>query len=314
MGTFRFLKILAAIAALCVATLPAHAADKPSPAMWKLESGGSTLYFLGSMHALPQGLEWKTPVIERALGEADVFYFETAVSSGSLRTTQTVLAKESFLPEGQTLTGMMSAKGAQTLKGLVSELRLDFDQINRLRPWSAGMYLGSVATASRKFSYGVDTQVAQFSLSRQKPRRYFETARQQVEMLASLDKGPISGFEEALADIRRAPEMLDRLVIAWKTGNTAEIERFALDGLAKSNQTRRIMLDERNQNWVGQIPTLIRQKRTFFVTVGAAHLIGKGSVIALLCAQDLPVRRIDTASGGASNACPAPRPAARSAA
>lgn len=41
------------------------------------------------------------------------------------------------------------------------------------------------------------------------------------------------------------------------------------------------MLDNRNKNWVVQLPELMKDK-SIFVAVGAAHLAGKNGVINLL--------------------------------
>jgi uncharacterized protein YbaP (TraB family) len=286
---------------------------KPSPAMWKLESGGSTMYFLGSMHVLPAELEWMTPSIQQAMAEADIFYFETAMSAGSSRRAEEVIAKEAYLPQGKTLSGMLTPQGRKDLEELARDLNLDLPRLNRLRPWTAGLALGAAAARSRNFTYGVDMQVAQYSQIRQKPRRYFETTREQMEMLVKLDAGGMDGFEESLRDFRRTPETLDRMTGAWAKGDIAALTSFALDGLNKSPATRKVLLEDRNRNWVAQVPALLKQKRTFFITVGAAHLYGPQSVVELLCAQKLPVQRIDTASGRSSSACGTARPMARNA-
>jgi hypothetical protein len=42
------------------------------------------------------------------------------------------------------------------------------------------------------------------------------------------------------------------------------------------------MLDDRNSAWVPQIEKMVGEKRTFFITVGAAHLVGLMGVPAQL--------------------------------
>jgi uncharacterized protein YbaP (TraB family) len=94
------------------------------------------------------------------------------------------------------------------------------------------------------------------------------------------------------------------MTTAWVTGNMTALDALALDGLNKSPETRKVLLEDRNRKWVAQIPGLLKQKRTYFVTVGAAHMAGPGSVVDLLCKQGLPVQRVDTASGRSRSACP----------
>jgi uncharacterized protein YbaP (TraB family) len=301
---------LAAIVALSVFSGAAVAAEqKPSPAMWKLESGGTTVYFLGSMHALPAGLEWKTPVIERVMEEADIFYFEIVMSQRSARSAQGTLSREAYLPEGKTLSGMLSPRGRDDLAAVAKELGLNPEFLDRMRPWAAGLTLTSAAGRSRSFTAGVDTQVAQFSLTRQKTRRYFETAESQVEAMSKLDD--VLAFETGLRDFRRAPETIDRMTSAWVKGDLTALGALLEEGMKESPNSRKVILDERNQAWAKQFPEILRQKRTFLVTVGAAHLFGPGSLVELLCAEKLPVERLDTASGRTTPVCRTSAVAAR---
>jgi uncharacterized protein YbaP (TraB family) len=277
------------------------AAPKPSPAMWKIESGGTTVYFLGSMHVLPDGLEWMTPVIERAMSQSDVFYFEIVMSSRSARSAQSVLAKEAYLPAGKTLSGMLSRRGREDLRRVAMDLGLDLAQLDRLRPWTAGIAIGAAASRTQSYSHGADMRVAQYSQERQKSRRYFETAPDQMVALAKLDN--VAEFETSLREMRRTPEMLNRMAMAWVTGDLEKLDAVALSGLNDSPDTRKVILDERNQAWAKQFPSIMLQKRTFFVTVGVAHLFGPGSLVELLCGQKLPVQHLDTATGRTRPAC-----------
>jgi uncharacterized protein YbaP (TraB family) len=49
------------------------------------------------------------------------------------------------------------------------------------------------------------------------------------------------------------------------------------------------LLNERNQDWARQIQGMLDEKRTFFVTVGIAHLVGPQGVPALLRAKGITV-------------------------
>jgi uncharacterized protein YbaP (TraB family) len=49
------------------------------------------------------------------------------------------------------------------------------------------------------------------------------------------------------------------------------------------------LLDDRNQAWVPKITAMLREKHTFFITVGAGHLTGPKGVPALLRAAGYTV-------------------------
>ena len=70
----------------------------------------------------------------------------------------------------------------------------------------------------------------------------------------------------------------------------------------------RLILDQRNRNWMPQIESMLAAKKTTFITVGAAHLVGPGSVMEMLCKRGWKVQRIKTGPTDPPPACPAAPP------
>ena len=59
--------------------------------------------------------------------------------------------------------------------------------------------------------------------------------------------------------------------------------------LADQPDVKKALLTDRNQRWALQIQTMLREKRVFFITVGAGHLAGPDGVPALLRAAGYKV-------------------------
>ena len=57
-------------------------ARAPGPAIWLVEKGGGKLYVVGAATPLPHQLAWKSPRLERALGQADVLLIPPKASVG----------------------------------------------------------------------------------------------------------------------------------------------------------------------------------------------------------------------------------------
>jgi uncharacterized protein YbaP (TraB family) len=306
-ATTRRINVLAMGLALAVSASAGHAAaaKQPNVAMWKLASGGTTIYLFGSIHVLPADTVWKNPVIEKAMAESDIFYFETVLGEGGSRKMQTVMNRDAMLPKGKKLSAMLSEKGKTDLKALSQELGLDMAGVDRLRPWAAMSLLSSAVGRDEAVVPGVDYQVGAVSLQNRKHRRYFAMPLDHGAILGRLDEGGPQVFEAALRDIRNTRRNFRQLVDGWLAGETDRVLGLGTSGLNAHPVTRRILLDERNEAWVKEVPQMLREKRTFFVTVGAAHLSGQGSVIDLLCRQGHAVQRIHTASNRTEQACPA---------
>lgn len=140
----------------------------PSPAFWKLETGTGTMYFLGSMHVLPLGFKWRTPIIERAMEASDVFVFEVSMGGGSIRDGLAHISGDWRLPKGETLSSKLSEQGKKDLAAVTKELGINLKALDRFRPWAALKIIEEMSTENHKdgvlvSEYGVDDRVAQFS-------------------------------------------------------------------------------------------------------------------------------------------------------
>ncbi|MEL1255669.1 TraB/GumN family protein [Flavobacterium sp. DGU38] len=119
---------------------------------------------------------------------------------------------------------------------------------------------------------------------------FIETAKQR--------KLPIIGLEtvklqmEAFAKSYTDTEMIDalkessaeettKLVSQYKQENITAIYDSFSENKYMSKKTKEIILDNRNENWIKQLPGLM-QNESLFIAVGSAHLAGESGVINLL--------------------------------
>jgi uncharacterized protein YbaP (TraB family) len=75
---------------------------------------------------------------------------------------------------------------------------------------------------------------------------------------------------------------------------------------ARKPREKRLLLDRRNRNWLPQIEGMMVSGQTTFVTVGAAHLAGPGSVLDMLCVRGWKVHRLKTGPSTPPPACTMP--------
>lgn len=119
---------------------------------------------------------------------------------------------------------------------------------------------------------------------------FIETAKQR--------KLPIIGLEtvklqmEAFAKSYTDTEMIDalkessaeettKLVSQYKQENITAIYDSFSENKYMSKKTKEIILDNRNENWIKQLPGLM-QNESLFIAVGSAHLAGESGVINFL--------------------------------
>ncbi|GAA6768987.1 TraB/GumN family protein [Flavobacterium sp. CGRL1] len=77
------------------------------------------------------------------------------------------------------------------------------------------------------------------------------------------------------------PEETAKLVSTYKDENIESLYDITTDERFTSKKTKKIILDERNLNWVKSMAELVKKQSVFFA-VGSAHLGGEFGVINLL--------------------------------
>jgi uncharacterized protein YbaP (TraB family) len=75
---------------------------------------------------------------------------------------------------------------------------------------------------------------------------------------------------------------MKKLVEAWRTGDTATVEKIVLADLKAEPVLYQRLLVERNRNWMPQLENCLRRTSPCFVVVGAAHLVGPQGLLAML--------------------------------
>ena len=88
---------------------------------------------------------------------------------------------------------------------------------------------------------------------------------------------------------------LDDMVKSWAKGDVETLDKIMIEqDLAETPEIYQALLVNRNANWVTKIDQLIKtEPGTYFIAVGAAHLVGKDSVSSKLEPLGLSVERVE---------------------
>jgi len=115
----------------------------------------------------------------------------------------------------------------------------------------------------------------------------------QLGLFTSLTKQEQDAMlRETLQEISNFKKDLQGIIDAWKTGDTQALQKLMLEAMRDYPQLHKKLLIDRNKQWVDKLQKLHASGKTVFVVVGAAHLIGKDSVIDLLSGKGLKARQL----------------------
>jgi uncharacterized protein YbaP (TraB family) len=276
------------------------------PALWKIENGESVVYLFGSHHILRRNTDWITGTLATLVEDADAFVFEAEITEERIPDAQDFIDESGFLPRGASLNTMLSEETRNSLRSLLRGLPLDPDEVDRLEPWLAMLTLSSAYYGKRRYTVeaGADVRIMGAAFRAEKPIRYFETPRQQLEYFAeAMRHAPAEGFEVVVDSLRNDPDLIVENVRAWRAGNVEEMAASIRGFFAYNPDALRILLDERNVEWATQIEEMLTEEQTIFITVGVGHLGGPGSIIEILCRNGWSVERVPTDGEEVPQAC-----------
>jgi uncharacterized protein len=318
MGSLRLrspLLLLLGLAAGC-ASLPSGPRESGALVFWQVESAtrpGGRAWLLGSVHAATPELRFD-PAIESAFEGSDALVIEadiTASGGGDAFGFVRRMLEKATLPEGQTLDQLLPPPTWDQLGDFLRSRGQPVEPIRRFEPWLVMTMVTSYlfAEAGLPAEGGVDLRFVSRAEKRM-PIVALETPEFQLSLLDSL---PLDVQARMLAEVLdKQAETRDastRLYEAWQLGDLATIEAETL-APARSDPKLRAFHEsvyvERNRAMAARIDELLREEKTWFVVVGAGHMVGDEGIPALLAKRGHRIARIPkTPSAAPAPAAPA---------
>ncbi|RYZ11352.1 MAG: TraB/GumN family protein [Alphaproteobacteria bacterium] len=115
-----------------------------------------------------------------------------------------------------------------------------------------------------------------------------------MEVFASMTSDQeLRYLRETMEEYQDAPTELDDMVKQWASADLIGMEElFVTEMKDEEPDLYAALLVNRNANWVPQIEQMLQGSGTTFIAVGAGHLIGPDSVIAMLAAKGIVAERV----------------------
>lgn len=276
-----------------------------SPALWKIDGEKGDIYFFGSFHILPKDLVWRTPALEAALAAAQQLDFEVDLDQAQNPAIMgDLVARYGFLPPDKSLRKMIAVEYRAKLEAVATELGLPIAAVDRMRPWLAALTITSLTalkqtgkpgqkvdpSAATSEQGGVDLKLWNWAKENGKTRGALETVESQIQIFANLTHDQeVQYLVMTLQQTDKLNEDLDTLLKAWLSGDLRRLDRELNGDTDHFPQMRDALLTQRHAKWIPQIERMLADGKSHVVIVGAAHLVGKGSVIDLLRAKGIRV-------------------------
>jgi uncharacterized protein YbaP (TraB family) len=287
MSRFDSLRLgLSVAVATALLGVPTFAQAPGKTFMWTVTAPGAPpSYLMGSLHVLTPAYYPLSPRIEDAFAASTVLITEADIDEVSNPALVMSLVSKAMLREGRTLDQVISPDLHKQVMGRADKAGLPRVALQRMKPWLVALLLTApvLQAAGFKAEHGVDRHFYDRAKDAGLERRALETVAFQFDRMDQMSA------EEQEALLRSTIEDLDAhtgnvktMADAWAKGDTVALEKLLLASMKSSPDLYKRMLVDRNANWVAGVEACITQKTSCFVVVGAAHLVGDDSLVAML--------------------------------
>jgi uncharacterized protein YbaP (TraB family) len=279
------------LAAPVMAETPAAPAG---PALWKVADADTTIYLFGTVHALPDGLNWLTPAVETALDSSDMLVTELPSGPETDARTLQLVSELGMLPEGTTLRGLMTEDQRASYEAALGGLGVPPEAFDAYEPWFATINLSILPLILQGYQIdkGVE-EVLEVEADKSIARGALETVEFQMGIFDS------GSMDEQLAQLALAADNVDQvtptlsaMVDEWIAGDAEGLAAIMNEGLAETPEFAEALLYNRNANWAEWVDARLDEPGTVFVAVGAGHLAGERSVQDYLAQRGITTDRV----------------------
>ena len=269
-------------------------------ALFRVSLDGHEMHLFGTLHVgLPEFYPLE-PRIAAALSQASTLALEIDPAQPQ-RELQRALRAHGMLEPGTVGYDSMNPDRRALLDSLIVQGGYDPTNARKFKP----VLLATLLTMAEYTKQGYRPDLSSEAWL---ARRARANATRVVELesldrqLSLLDRLPVSDrwrfLDEMMGTIESGAQRVEArdMVQAWSNADRAALDRIAMrceaDASVSGKFVTQVLLKERNGGLADSLLNLLRQEKRTFAAIGVLHLLGKGSVPALLQEKGVSVERI----------------------
>jgi len=263
--------------------------------LWKAEGASNVVYLLGSIHLL-QATNYPLPaVIESAFTNSQIAVFEADIDKMDEPAQQMALLSKIMLPQGESLKQNLSSNVYESLSKHAADVGLPMPLLDQYRPAAAVMTLEvmELMALGADPQFGVDKHFLKLARDGGKRVIPLETVDFQIGLLTNFSKQEEDLLvEKSLEDIDDEKKLFGEMVAAWRTGDSASLEKMLNKMRMEAPSIFKKLVSDRTASWIPQFEKLLQGSQNAIVIVGAGHLVGPDGSVELLRKKGVKVTQM----------------------
>jgi uncharacterized protein YbaP (TraB family) len=267
--------------------------------LWEVSSDTNTVYILGSVHVAKADIYPLAEAIENAYALSDYLVVEYDTNAVSELEMTALLLEKGMYPTGESLRDNITEDLYSRLCDRLREsdsTGLLLSSVHLFKPWVVANLIADLdyMALGYEVEYGIETYFLDKAEADSKDILELESAEFQLDIFASLsDELQIMMLEDAV-NHQVTEESMEMMFEAWSTGDAEMMEQLLFISMALNPEYQPVydmLYYERNFLMLNKIEQYLQDDKTYFVVVGAAHLVGENGLINLLDSKGYTVEQ-----------------------
>ena len=256
--------------------------------VWKVTGpNGASIYLGGSVHGLLSTDYPLPPAYNRAFDLSSALVIEDDVNVPSR--TADKFFKTGFYSKGDSLKNHLDPRTYDYLRRVFALMHVPEAEMAKRKPWMLIMMLWSGNTNE----LGIEGFLMKRAQANGKPVLGLETFREHAEIISGMsDKQAELVLLQTFIPDASGSDLRKKMLAAWRRGDPDTIARLERESYRDLPSFGERLIAARNRNWIPKIEGYIRDRHTYFVVAGAAHMGGPEGVLALLKARGYQVEQL----------------------
>ncbi|MCU6794951.1 TraB/GumN family protein [Paenibacillus sp. WQ 127069] len=267
--------------------------------LWKVENKGNTVYMLGSLHYVLEGMYPLRPEIENALQAAHYLGVEVDLSKVAPEELQKQVLDLGVYKDGTTLKDHISADTYNKAAALLQANGMPENSFDNFKPWFVQQNILGIIVGKEGYQseIGIDQYLIDKANKAKKPVISLESIDSQFNTnnnySDSLQEKLLLDTLDPASGVTLSPKGgIDYFADIWKKGDYNALHEYtnSSDWDAEYHEA---LLTDRNVEMAEKIKGYLNSdnKETYMVVVGMLHMLGDQGVVPLLEKKGFTVER-----------------------
>lgn len=281
-----------------------HKTDRAAKGfLWEVSNGKNSVYVLGSIHVADSSIYPFSESILESFDKSNALAVEADIV-GDQEGLQYMMEKAIYTDDN-TLEKNVPPETYKAFVEKISAAGLDPKQFEKIKPWYAGFLVQGLdmQDASLDATMGIDFNLMTKAMFSNKEILEIEGIKFQADLFDSMSNElQISLLESSLVEVKENDvdvnvqgEVIKYMLDMWKKGDMVEFEKFMEKNNQEGNQEfNKMLFNKRNENMSNKVEEYLNSEdgETYFVVVGAGHLVGDTGIIKAMKDRGYTVKQL----------------------